>query len=38
MSRSSVFKFLKELKGGAVKELVCVGIFSNGEAVYEYVD
>lgn len=33
-----VVKFLKEMKGGPVKELTCVGIFSNGEAIYQYVD
>lgn len=32
-----VVKYLKHLKNEGFDELVCVGIFSNGEAVYEYV-
>lgn len=32
-----VVKFLKSLTSIGLKEIVCVGIFSNGEAVYEYV-
>ena len=32
-----VVKYLKHLKDEGFDELICVGIFSNGEAVYEYV-
>ena len=33
-----VVKHLKSMKGDSIKELICVAIFSNGEAFYEYVD
>lgn len=32
-----VVKFLKSLTSIGLKEIVCVGIFSNGEAIYQYV-
>jgi len=32
-----VVKYLKHLKNEGFDELVCVGIFSNGEAIYQYV-
>ena len=33
-----VAKYLKGLRKEGLKELRCVGVFSNGEAVYEYVN
>lgn len=33
-----VVKFLHGLKDEGLKELACVGIFSNGEAIYQYVN
>lgn len=33
-----VAKFLKSLKNSGLKELACVAVFSNGEAIYEYVN
>ena len=33
-----VVKYLKGLRNDGLKELRCVGVFSNGEALYEYVN